>query len=77
MRFGLVGFEAHVRIFSGGGRPTRKGHITVAKFSISSDALVLAGIPEPDTKKYYTRVDHYVACSRAKHVLEIIFDRSL
>lgn len=44
---------------------------------LESDALVLAGVPEPDTKNYYTRADHYVACSRAKHLLEIIFDRSL
>ena len=36
------------------------------------DALVLAGVPEPGSSKYYSKADDYVASSRAKHVLEVV-----
>ena len=39
---------------------------------LEADALVLAGVPEPGSSKYYSKADHYVASSRAKHMLEII-----
>lgn len=44
---------------------------------LEADALVLAGIPEPGSRDFYTLADHYVACSRAKHLLEIVQDESL
>ena len=40
--------------------------------SSGTDALILAGVPEPDSTSYYTKADHYVASSRAKHLLEVI-----
>ncbi len=39
---------------------------------LEADALVLAGIPEPGSSKYYSKADHYVASSRAKHVLAVV-----
>ena len=39
---------------------------------LEADALILAGIPKPDTKKYFTNADYYVAASRGKHLLTII-----
>jgi DNA helicase IV len=39
---------------------------------LEADALVLAGIPKPDTKKYFTNADYYVAASRGKHLLTVI-----
>ncbi len=39
---------------------------------LEADALVLAAIPEPGSKQFYTKADHYVASSRAKHMLEVI-----
>ncbi len=39
---------------------------------LEADALILAGVPEPDSTKYYSKADHYVASSRAKHLLEVI-----
>lgn len=44
---------------------------------LEADALILAGMPEPDTRHPYSTADHYVASSRAKHLLKIVFDRSL
>ena len=42
---------------------------------LEADAIVLAGVPEPGSTEYYSQFDHYVAASRAKHLLEIIFLR--
>jgi len=39
---------------------------------LEADALILAGIPKPATKKYFTNADYYVAASRGKHLLTII-----
>jgi hypothetical protein len=39
---------------------------------LEADALVLAGIPKPDTKKYFSNADYYVAASRGKHLLTVI-----
>lgn len=39
---------------------------------LEADALVLAGMPEPGSSKYYSKADHYVASSRAKHMLVIV-----
>ena len=39
---------------------------------LEADALVLAGVPEPGSSKYYSKADHYVASSRAKHLLEVV-----
>jgi hypothetical protein len=39
---------------------------------LEADALILANIPEPGDKPYFTRADYYVACSRAKHLLTVI-----
>lgn len=39
---------------------------------LEADALVLAGVPEPGSSPYFTTADHYVACSRAKHLLTVI-----
>ena len=39
---------------------------------LEADALVLAGIPKPNTKKYFTNADYYVAASRAKHLLTVV-----
>jgi hypothetical protein len=39
---------------------------------LEAAALVLAGVPEPGSTRAYTHEDHYVACSRARHVLEVI-----
>jgi hypothetical protein len=44
---------------------------------LEADALILAGVPQPDPTSRYTAADHYVASSRAKHLLEIVFDRGL
>ncbi len=41
---------------------------------LEADALVLAGIPRPGVGGSYTPADHYVACSRAKHLLKIIWN---
>jgi hypothetical protein len=43
---------------------------------LEADGLVLAGIPQPGKDDFYSVADHYVACSRAKHLLEIVFDDS-
>jgi hypothetical protein len=39
---------------------------------LEADALILADIPEPGSKPYFTKADSYVACSRAKHLLTVI-----
>ncbi|MCB9531011.1 MAG: NERD domain-containing protein [Myxococcales bacterium] len=39
---------------------------------LEADALVLAGVPEPGSTRYYSAADHYVASSRAKHLLEVV-----
>lgn len=39
---------------------------------LEADALVLAGIPKPDTTNHFSTADFYVATSRAKHLLTII-----
>lgn len=39
---------------------------------LEADALVLAGIPKPDTTKYFSNADYYVATSRGKHLLTVI-----
>ncbi len=44
---------------------------------LEADALVLAGIPKPDTKKYFSNADYYVAASRGKHLLTVIAKDSL
>ncbi|MEZ4864827.1 MAG: NERD domain-containing protein [Caldilineaceae bacterium] len=41
---------------------------------LEADAIILAGMPEPGTKPFYSVADYYVASSRAKHLLEIIMD---
>ena len=43
---------------------------------LEADAIVLAGMPTPGSTPTYSQADHYVACSRAKHLLEIITDPS-
>ena len=40
---------------------------------LEADAIVLAGVPPVGTDDKYTRHDHYVATSRAKHLLEIVY----
>lgn len=44
---------------------------------LEADSIVLAGVPHPDRRDFYSFADHYVATSRAKHILEVIFDNSL
>jgi hypothetical protein len=44
---------------------------------LEADALVLAGIPKPNTKKYFTNADYYVAASRAKHLLTVVATEAL
>ncbi|MBP7961440.1 MAG: NERD domain-containing protein [Caldilineaceae bacterium] len=39
---------------------------------LEADAIVLAGIPVPGGNEFYSQADHYVASSRAKHMLEIV-----
>jgi len=39
---------------------------------LEADALVLAGVPEPGSSKFYSKADHYVASSRGKHLLEVV-----
>lgn len=39
---------------------------------LEADAIVLAGIPVPGSSEMYSQADHYVAASRAKHLLEMI-----
>lgn len=39
---------------------------------LEADAIVLAGIPKPDTTKHFSTADFYVATSRAKHLLTVI-----
>lgn len=39
---------------------------------LEADALILADIPKPGVRAYFTPADFYVACSRAKHYLTII-----
>ena len=39
---------------------------------LEAAALVLAGMPVPGSTRAYTEEDHYVASSRARHVLEVI-----
>ena len=39
---------------------------------LEADALVLTGIPKPDTRKYFSNADYYVAASRGKHLLTVI-----
>jgi hypothetical protein len=39
---------------------------------LEADALILADVPEPGSKPYFTKADIYVACSRAKHLLTIV-----
>lgn len=39
---------------------------------LEADAQILAGIPNPDTKKYFSNADYYVAASRGKHLLTVI-----
>ena len=39
---------------------------------LEADALVLAGVPEAETQKYYSLADHYGASSRAKFLLRVI-----
>ena len=47
--------------------------LTCRRFKgLEADALVLAGIPKPDTKKYFSNADYYVAASRGKHLLTVI-----
>ncbi len=43
---------------------------------LEADALVLAGIPRPDTKKHFSNADYYVAASRGKHLLTVIATES-
>jgi hypothetical protein len=40
---------------------------------LEADAIVLAGVPKHGSSEHYSRFDHYVAASRAKHLLEIIY----
>ncbi len=44
---------------------------------LEADALILAGIPKPDTKKYFSNADYYVAASRGKHLLTVIATEAL
>src|SRR6516162_1246092 len=44
---------------------------------LEADALVLAGITKPDTRKYFSSADYYVAASRAKHLLTVIATETL
>ena len=39
---------------------------------LETDALILAGIPKPGTKKYFSNSDYYVAASRGRHLLTAI-----
>ncbi|EDM77791.1 hypothetical protein PPSIR1_38454 [Plesiocystis pacifica SIR-1] len=39
---------------------------------LEADAIVLAGVPDAGTQRGYSAEDHYVASSRAKHVLKVI-----
>jgi hypothetical protein len=39
---------------------------------LEADALILADVPEPGSKPYFTKADFYVACSRAKHLLTVV-----
>jgi hypothetical protein len=39
---------------------------------LEADALILADVPVPDSKQYFSTADYYVACSRAKHHLTVV-----
>jgi hypothetical protein len=39
---------------------------------LEADALILADVPEPGSRPYFTKADYYVACSRAKHLLTVV-----
>ena len=39
---------------------------------LEADAMVLAGVPDAGSSKYYSEADDYVASSRAKHLLEVV-----
>jgi superfamily I DNA/RNA helicase len=39
---------------------------------LEADALILADVPVPDRKPYFSTADFYVACSRAKHHLTVV-----
>ena len=43
---------------------------------LEADAIVLAGVPESGTSERYRTADHYVACSRAKHLLAVVHQRA-
>jgi hypothetical protein len=39
---------------------------------LETDALILADVPVPDRKRYFSTADFYVACSRAKYHLTVV-----
>ena len=43
---------------------------------LEADAVILIDVPEPDSIPHFTRSDFYVGCSRAKHVLVILANKS-
>lgn len=46
---------------------------TVRAFKgLEADAVVLVDIPKPGSASHFSRADHYVACSRAKHLLALV-----
>lgn len=47
---------------------------TCRKFKgLEADAIVIAGVPVPGMSRLYGKPDHYVASSRAKHLLKVIY----
>ena len=46
---------------------------TVRAFKgLEADAVIMLGVPKPDSVPYFTQADFYVAASRAKHLLTVI-----
>lgn len=43
---------------------------------LEADAVIMIDVPEPDSIPHFTRSDFYVGCSRAKHLLVILANKS-